>query len=175
MADACAGDWDLVRPHLVVDMLRTQADELGRLQAENQQLSAERSTRMQQNDRMAERIAQLEARYVHASDAPKSGGIPPDWKLVPVGLSEEMKCTAMELLLDGLDIYVNGQDQIVIETDAPRRLWKAMLAAAPVAPVRQPLTDDQCIALLKFGQSSVGMVRAIERAHGITAGGSNAD
>lgn len=31
LADACAGDWDAVREHLVVDMLRSQADEIERL------------------------------------------------------------------------------------------------------------------------------------------------
>lgn len=65
------------------------------------------------------------------------GRVPPGWQAVPVDRTEEMKRAAMELLLDGLDIYVNGQDQIVIETDAPRRIWKAMLAAAPRPPAAQ--------------------------------------
>lgn len=39
---------------------------------------------------------------------------------------------------------------------------------AQAQPAREPLADEQCIALLKFGKSSVAMVRAVERAHGIT-------
>lgn len=65
------------------------------------------------------------------------GRVPPEWQAVPVERTEEMKRAVMELLLDGLDIYVNGQEQIVIETDAPRRLWKAFLAAAPRPPAAQ--------------------------------------
>lgn len=65
------------------------------------------------------------------------GRVPPEWQAVPVERTEEMKRAVMELLLDGLDIYVNGQEQIVIETDAPRRLWKAFLAAAPRTPAAQ--------------------------------------
>lgn len=72
-----------------------------------------------------------------ASQVLAMGRVPPGWQAVPVERTEEMKRAAMELLLDGLDIYVNGQDQIVIETDAPRRLWKAFLAAAPRPPAAQ--------------------------------------
>ena len=72
-----------------------------------------------------------------AAQVQAMGRVPPEWQAVPVERTEEMKRAVMELLLDGLDIYVNGQEQIVIETDAPRRLWKAFLAAAPRPPAAQ--------------------------------------
>ena len=57
-----------------------------------------------------------------------------DYKLVPVALTPEMKREFMDLLMDGIDIYVNSRDQIEIQTDAPRRIWKAVLALSPVVP-----------------------------------------
>ncbi|GEQ77968.1 hypothetical protein CTTA_4973 [Comamonas testosteroni] len=66
--------------------------------------------------------------------APAAVAGPDGWKLVPVDLTPEMKREFMDLLMDGIDIYVNRRDQIEIQTDAPRRIWKAVLALAPSAP-----------------------------------------
>ncbi|WP_152965166.1 hypothetical protein [Comamonas testosteroni] len=66
--------------------------------------------------------------------APAAVAVPDGLKLVPVDLTPEMKREFMDLLMDGIDIYVNRRDQIEIQTDAPRRIWKAVLALAPSAP-----------------------------------------
>lgn len=55
---------------------------------------------------------------------------PEGMAMVPTELTPEMKRAAMDLLLDGLDIYVNAYDQVEIQTTAPARLWAAMIAAA---------------------------------------------
>ena len=63
---------------------------------------------------------------------------PPDgMAMVPTELTPEMKRAAMDLLLDGLDIYVNAYDQVEIQTTAPARLWAAMIAAAPPLPASE--------------------------------------
>ncbi len=69
-----------------------------------------------------------------AQAAPAAVAVPDDWKMVPLDLTPEMKREFMDLLMDGIDIYVNRRDQIEIQTDAPRRIWKAVLALAPSAP-----------------------------------------
>lgn len=74
--------------------------------------------------------------------APAAVAVPDGWKLVPVDLTPEMKREFMDLLMDGIDIYVNRRDQIEIQTDAPRRIWKAVLALSPAAPHAQADAQD---------------------------------
>ncbi|WP_052263562.1 hypothetical protein [Comamonas thiooxydans] len=77
-----------------------------------------------------------------AQAAPAAVAVPDGWKLVPVDLTPEMKREFMDLLMDGIDIYVNRRDQIEIQTDAPRRIWKAVLALSPAAPHAQADAQD---------------------------------
>ena len=74
--------------------------------------------------------------------APAAVAVPDGWKLVPVDLTPEMKREFMDLLMDGIDIYVNRRDQIEIQTDSPRRIWKAVLALSPAAPKAQADARD---------------------------------
>lgn len=69
---------------------------------------------------LLDRIAELEAKQPA-----------PGWKLVPETLTDEMKREFMDLLMDGIDIYVNRHDQIEIQTDSPRRIWKQVLSVVP--------------------------------------------
>ena len=50
--------------------------------------------------------------------------------------------------MDGIDIYVNRRDQIEIQTDAPRRIWKAVFAISPAAPQAQADARDAALAHL---------------------------
>ncbi|MDO1476579.1 MULTISPECIES: hypothetical protein [Comamonas] len=83
----------------------------------------------------ADRAQAIEAAPAQA--APAAVAVPDGWKLVPVDLTPEMKREFMDLLMDGIDIYVNRRDQIEIQTDSPRRIWKAVLALSPAAPRRR--------------------------------------
>lgn len=80
--------------------------------------------------------------------APAAVAVPDGWKLVPVDLTPEMKREFMDLLMDGIDIYVNRRDQIEIQTDAPRRIWKAVFAISPAAPQAQADARDAVLAHL---------------------------
>ncbi|UUE95397.1 hypothetical protein [Comamonas thiooxydans] len=82
----------------------------------------------------AEMAAKLRELFPVPQAAPAAVAVPDGLKLVPVDLTPEMKREFMDLLMDGIDIYVNRRDQIEIQTDAPRRIWKAVLALAPSAP-----------------------------------------
>ena len=77
---------------------------------------------------------EVEPVSIRTSAAPLVQAVPDGCKLVPVDLTPEMKREFMDLLMDGIDIYVNSRDQIEIQTDAPRRIWKAVLALSPAAP-----------------------------------------
>ncbi|EFI61304.1 MULTISPECIES: hypothetical protein [Comamonas] len=88
----------------------------------------------------ADRAQAIEAAPAQA--APAAVAVPDGWKLVPVDLTPEMKREFMDLLMDGIDIYVNRRDQIEIQTDAPRRIWKAVLALSPAAPKAQADARD---------------------------------
>lgn len=63
------------------------------------------------------------------------------WRYVPEVLTPEMKREFMDMLMDGIDIYMNSNDQIEIQTDAPRRIWKSILAAAPQPPEADHIPD----------------------------------
>lgn len=71
-------------------------------------------------------------RLIAAHPSPPEG-----MAMVPMTLTPGMKRAAMDLLLDGLDIYVNAYDQVEIQTTAPARLWAAMIAAAPPLPASE--------------------------------------
>lgn len=86
---------------------------------------------------------------------PESAAAVPGWKLVPICLTPEMR---IELL------NVNGL--------ATAELYTMLLAAAPPAPAREPLTDEQIHAVRDAISGPVGLVayaRAIEAAHNIKA------
>lgn len=77
-----------------------------------------------------------------AQAEPAAVAVPDNWKLVPVDLTPDMKREFMDLLMDGIDIYVNHRDQIEIQTDSPRRIWKAVLTLSPAAPQAQADARD---------------------------------
>ena len=97
-----------------------------------QLIDGEQGHPTRQSMESADRAQAIEAAPAQA--APAAVAVPDGWKLVPVDLTPEMKREFMDLLMDGIDIYVNRRDQIEIQTDAPRRIWKAVLALAPSAP-----------------------------------------
>lgn len=76
------------------------------------------------------------ARRAPAVPVPQKG-----WRYVPEVLTPEMKREFMDMLMDGIDIYMNSNDQIEIQTDAPRRIWKSILAAAPQPPEADHIPD----------------------------------
>ena len=99
--------------------------------------------------------------------APAAQVVPDGWTLVPVDLTPEMKREFMDLLMDGIDIYVNRRDQIEIQTDAPRRIWKAVLALSPAAPQAQADARDAAPAVqARFDLTVNQMRQAIEFATG---------
>lgn len=82
-------------------------------------------------------LGQLEALISEVEQAARRApvvAVPQGWKLVPEVLTPEMKRECMDSLMDGIDIYMNSNEQIEIQTDAPRRIWKFLLAAAPQPP-----------------------------------------
>ena len=125
-----------------------------------QLIDGEQGHPTRQSMESADRAQAIEAAPAQA--APAAVAVPDGWKLVPVDLTPEMKREFMDLLMDGIDIYVNRRDQIEIQTDSPRRIWKAVLALSPAAPQAQAdardaeLLDflhDQCIDLRCFTTS----------------------
>lgn len=67
------------------------------------------------------------------------------------------------------DGHITGYSGRCIEKVQTRKIiqLRSRIAELEAQQERKPLTDEQCIELLKFGQSSIAMARAIERAHGI--------
>lgn len=100
-----------------------------------QLIDGEQGHPTRQSMESADRAQAIEAAPAQA--APAAVAVPDGWKLVPVDLTPEMKREFMDLLMDGIDIYVNRRDQIEIQTDSPRRIWKAVLALSPAAPKAQ--------------------------------------
>ena len=78
------------------------------------------------------------ARRAPVAPVPQKG-----WRYVPEVLTPEMKREFMDMLMDGIDIYMNSNEQIEIQTDAPRRIWKSILAAAPQPPEANPVELHQ--------------------------------
>ena len=105
-----------------------------------QLIDGEQGHPTRQSMESADRAQAIEAAPAQA--APAAVAVPDGWKLVPVDLTPEMKREFMDLLMDGIDIYVNRRDQIEIQTDAPRRIWKAVLALSPAAPMAQADARD---------------------------------
>lgn len=58
-------------------------------------------------------------------------GVPDGWKLVPVEPTREMLDAGMDVLMNQCEISVNEYGDIEVETITPRRVYRAMLAAAP--------------------------------------------
>ena len=113
---------------------------------------------------LAQRLTQA-VRRAPAAPVPQKG-----WRYVPEVLTPEMKREFMDMLMDGIDIYMNSNDQIEIQTDAPRRIWKSILAAAPQPPEAAPVPQFSRIAqkkldyLLEAGEAITGY--AIENKDG---------
>ncbi len=105
-----------------------------------QLIDGEQGHPTRQSMESADRAQAIEAAPAQA--APAAVVVPDGWKLVPVDLTPEMKREFMDLLMDGIDIYVNCRDQIEIQTDSPRRIWKAVLALSPAAPKAQADARD---------------------------------
>ena len=104
------------------------------------------------------------------------------WKLVPVEPTRKM-------LDEGGFYFIQGGGSVSDSDMAQaKRVYRAMLAAAPAAPQteqkREPLSDDE-IGKLAWKQnlwtdhmiefSFLAFARAVERAHGIGGGGSDAE
>lgn len=66
-----------------------------------------------------------------APKAKERAGVPEGWKLVPVEITEAMKSAGMDVLMNQTDIYADDYGNVTVETITPRRIYTAMLAAAP--------------------------------------------
>ena len=93
LADACLDDWDLVRPHLVVDMLRTQHAHIAQLEAELVKEAARTAAEKLRADQMTQRLdmvnrlgndARAELAQLRQAGATAGNHIPDAGRMVPL-------------------------------------------------------------------------------------------
>ncbi|TDS70445.1 hypothetical protein [Comamonas sp. JUb58] len=145
-------------------------DEEMRSQCNIHGMAAEReATRMTQNQRMHDRIAELEAQLSARQAAPDG------WRLVPVEPTTEMTKAGGDVEVEG-DF---GGEQVLFGSEV-KQIYAAMLSAAPPPPEREPLTDEQIMDLvrdecheMRWPSTAISIFRAGERAHGIGATNDN--
>jgi len=128
-------------------------------------------------DRAPKVIADLRAALAAQAQAEpvQPVAVPAGWALVPVEITPQMIAALVESEYPGE--WAKAIQADIAESFAHfSKWWAAMLAAAPTAPKRERMTDEQILACLASTTNEppvrlplgwVWFARAIERAHGI--------